>query len=221
MQRNKKIIISLVISLILVIAINGIFTYKSNSQYIDIPVFKTNVVKGSSISKDDITTMQVKQKLEYEELLNNVISTEEMPEYVLNRDVIRGEIVSKNVVIKKEENLENTEEYKYVAIPVSSSSNITCNKLKLGDKVVVYFTAKLKDVNRVIKDKSKIYSNNTSDGLVTCKLFENAEFISGHTSTGEEADNTVITDVLIRLDNEDAMTAINLKQLGTFDIVLD
>jgi len=140
---------------------------------------------------------------------------------ILMKDVSKGELVTESQFITKDEIIESAENYSYISIPITDLSYPTCNKLKQGDKVTIYYTAKSKDVTNAIKNKKRLYSNTNSDGMVTCLLFEAAEVISVHDSTGKATNETVITDVLVRLEKEQVMLVANLKSQGTFDIVLN
>ena len=106
-------------------------------------------------------------------------------------------------------------------MPINNSSYPTCTKLKKGDRVAVYYTAKTKDISNAIKDKKRLYSTNDGTGLVTCLLFESVEVISTHDSTGKETKDSIVTDILVRLNKEDAFLVANLKSQGVFDIVLN
>ena len=87
--------------------------------------------------------------------------------------------------------------------------------------MAVYYTAKTKDVSNAIRDKQRLYSTNDSTGLVTCLLFETVEVISTHDRTGKETKDSIVTDILVRLNKEEAILVANLKSQGTFDIVLN
>jgi len=220
MDKTKKIIISLSISLVLLMIINYIVISYTNSNYIEVPVFKQDILKGKQVGIQDIAYIKVKKTKENEVLLQNV-SKGNFQNRVLIQDVIKGEIVTEGIFIYQEDVLESDINYKYISIPISALSYPTCNKLKRGDKVTVYYTAKNKDVSSAIKDKQRLYSNTEKEGLVTCLLFETVEVISIHDSTGKETKENLVTDILVRLNKEDAMLIANLKSQGVFDIVLN
>jgi len=220
MDKTKKIIISLSISLVLLMIINYIVISYTNSNYIEVPVFKQDILKGKQVGIQDIAYIKVKKTKENEVLLQNV-SKGNFQNRVLIQDVIKGEIVTEGIFIYQEDVLESDINYKYISIPISDLSYPTCNKLKRGDKVTVYYTAKNKDVSSAIKDKQRLYSNTEKEGLVTCLLFETVEVISIHDSTGKETKENLVTDILVRLNKEDAMLIANLKSQGVFDIVLN
>jgi len=222
MDKTKKIIISLSISLVVLLVLNYFMISSTNSKYIEVSVFKQAMLKGKKIVAKDLTTIQIKKTKENEALLQRVNANEnDVVGKVLNVDVEQGELVMNTKVIAGNELLERDVNYNYISIPINNLSYPTCTNLKKGDKVAVYYTAKTKDVSNAIKDKQRLYSTGESSGLVTCLLFETVEVISIHDSTGKETKDSIVTDILVRLNKEDAILVANLKSQGTFDIVLN
>lgn len=220
MDKTKKIIISLAISLVIVVVLNYVVITNVNSNYIEIPVFKEDMLKGKRVEWEDIITIQVKRTKENEAMLQeSPISS--LIGKTLGQDVYKGDFVRGDNFIDNSEIYEEATNYQYISIPINDLSYATCNKLKRGDKVAVYYTAKTKDVSNAIKDKKRLYSNTAIDGLVTCLLFETVEIISVHDNTGKETKENIVTDVLLRLQKEEAILVANLKSQGTFDIVLN
>ncbi len=222
MDKTKKIIISLSISLIVLLILNYFIISSTNSKYIEVPVFKESMLKGKKIQDKDLTTIQIKKSKENEVLLQSVNTNgNDAIGKILNVDVEQGELVMNSKVANENELLEKDVNYSYISIPISNLSYPTCSNLRKGDKVSVYYTAKTKDVSNAIKDKQRLYSTNEGAGLVTCLLFETVEVISVHDSTGKETKDSIVTDILVRLNKEDAILVANLKSQGTFDIVLN
>lgn len=222
MDKTKKIIISLSISLVVLLVLNYLMISSSNSKYIEVPVFKESMLKGNKIEAKDLTTIKIKKTMENEVLLQAAITSGTgIVGQVLNVDVEQGELVAKAKVVSENELLEKDINYSYISIPINNLSYPTCTNLKKGDKVAVYYTAKTKDVSNAIKDKQRLYSTNDATGLVTCLLFETVEVISTHDSTGKETKDSIVTDILVRLNKQDAILVANLKSQGTFDIVLN
>ena len=222
MDKTKKIIISLSISLVVLLVLNYFMISSTNSKYIEVSVFKQAMLKGKKIVAKDLTTIQIKKTKENEALLQRVNANEnDVVGKVLNVDVEQGELVMNTKVIAGNELLERDVNYNYISIPINNLSYPTCTNLKKGDKVAVYYTAKTKDVSNAIKDKQRLYSTGESSGLVTCLLFETVEVISIHDSTGKETKDSIVTDILVRLNKEDAILVANLKSQGTFDVVLN
>ena len=220
MDKTKKIIISLGVSLLIVIILNYITIASTNSDYIELPIYKSEKLKGSIVQDKDIIKLKVKKTKENEDLLKQSQQID-MKNKVLNVDVLKGQLVTEEQFVDEDKILESNQEFQYIAIPINNTSYPTCSSLKRGDKVTIYYTAKAKDITNAIKNKKKLYANNYQEGLVTCLLFEEAEVMSVHDSTGKQVQNTVVTDILIRLKKEDVMLVANLKSQGVFDIVLN
>ncbi len=220
MDKTKKIIISLSISLVVLLILNYIVISFTNSDYIETYVFKEAMLKGKQVKEQDITSIQVKKDNASEKLLQ-VVDLSQLEGKTLVKDVTKGELVTKDKFVATDELLKSDENYSYISIPITDLSYPTCNKLKQGDKVTIYYTAKSKDVTNAIKNKKRLYSNTATEGLVTCLLFDAAEVISVHDSTGKKTNETIITDILVRLEKEQAMLVANLKSQGTFDVVLN
>lgn len=222
MDKTKKIIISLSISLVVLLVLNYLMISSSNSKYIEVPVFKESMLKGKKIEAKDLTTIQIKKTKENEALLQSEnINVTDVIGKVLKEDVEQGELAMNTKVVDENELLEQNTSYSYISMPINNLSYPTCTKLSKGAKVAVYYTAKTKDVSNAIKDKQRLYSTNESTGLVTCLLFDAIEVISIHDSTGKETKDNIVTDILVRLNKEDAILVANLKSQGTFDIVLN
>lgn len=222
MDKTKKIIISLSISLVVLLVLNYFMISSSNGKYIEVPVFKQSMLKGKKIENKDLTNIQIKKTRENEVLLQTAMTSGTSAiGKILNVDVEQGELVTNTKIIAENELLEKDVNYSYISIPINNLSYPTCSNLKKGDKVAVYYTAKTKDVSNAIKDKQRLYSTNEATGLVTCLLFETVEVISIHDSTGKETKDSIVTDILVRLNKEDAILVANLKSQGAFDIVLN
>lgn len=222
MDKTKRIIISLSISLVVLLVLNYFMISSSNGKYIEVPVFKQSMLKGKKIENKDLTNIQIKKTRENEVLLQAAMTSgTSVIGKILNVDVEQGELVTNAKVVSENELLEKDINYSYISIPINNLSYPTCTNLKKGDIVAVYYTAKTKDVSNAIKDKQRLYSANEATGLVTCLLFETVEVISTHDSTGKETKDSIVTDILVRLNKEDAILVANLKSQGTFDIVLN
>lgn len=220
MDRTKKIIISLSLALIILVIVNYIMISYTNSKYIEIPVFKEDMLKGRAVTTKNITYIQVKNTAENKLLLKSAM-TDVFQNGVLTQDVSKGEWVVAEKLTLETDISELDKNFSYISIPISELSYPTCAKLNRGDKVDIYYTAKSKDISNAIKDKQRLYSNSEKEGLVTCLLFENIEVISVHDNTGKETKDNIVTDVLIRLNKQDAILVANLKSQGFFDIVLN
>lgn len=218
MEKTKRIIVSLLISLVVILTVNIITVNYAKEDYISVSIFNKGMFKGSKVQEKDISTIQVKKTNESAYLKQDVT---QFLGKTLMTDVEQGEIVFLNQFGNSEEILEKQEGYKYISIPITETSYPTCNKLRKGDKVSLYYTAKSKNISNAIKDKQRLYSNTEKDGFVTCLLFDSVEVISFHDSTGKETGGGITTSILLRLNTEDVLLIANLKEQGTFDVVLN
>lgn len=218
MEKTKRIIVSLLVSLVVMLVVNIIAVNYSKEDYISVSVFNKEMFKGSKVQENDISTIQVKRTSESTYLKQDIT---QIFGKTLMTDVEQGEIVFLSQFGEGEEILEKQEGYKYISIPITEISYPTCNKLRKGDKVSLYYTAKSKNISNAIKDKQRLYSSTEKDGFVTCLLFDSVEVISFHDSIGKETSGGITTSVLLRLNTEDVLLIANLKEQGTFDVVLN
>lgn len=220
MNRIKYILIASFISVVVLIAITYFINLKTNNKYVNVAVAGKELLQGDVISMENIIWAKV-DSLNLN--IDNYITQgdiNELKKYVLNNNVERGQVVSKKSLIKREQYLEKTEGLEYIAIPIKSTTEGVCYKLKKGDKISVYYTAKRKLVDEVLKDKKKIYSVATSETMVTCLLYENIEIIAMTNSIGQDVKETGITDIVVRLTSDQALELVNLKEQGTFTLSL-
>ena len=103
MKKTKKVIISLLFSLVIVLIIYFISNFKSNSEYTKIPVFKTNMLEGSVITNNDITYINVKKNSLSQEFKSTIVELEDSDKKSTSRNVYAGEFVIKTTI--KEDNL--------------------------------------------------------------------------------------------------------------------
>lgn len=218
MEKTKRIIISLLMSLVVIIVVNIITINYAKEDYIRVNVFNKELFKGSKVQEKDISTIQVKKTDESAYLKQDVT---QILGKTLITDVEQGEIVFLNQFTENGDILEKQEGYKYISIPITENSYPTSNKLRKGDKVSLYYTAKSKNISNAIKDKQRLYSSTEKDGFVTCLLLDNVEVISFHDNTGKETSGGIITSILLRLNADDVLLVANLKEQGTFDVVLN
>ena len=216
MKKTRKIIISLVVALIIVLVVSYIFSYKDSNDFLNVPVFKTNLLENTNVTNNDIKYIKVKKDSLSNDFISQIVDINSISLNTLNRNVYEGEFVLEYVFKYSINEIDDT--YEYVSIPISGDSIAVLKNTQFGDKVDVVYTAKLKDVSYAIKDKPRIYSNNKEEGYVTCILFENVDVYSKVDQAGNDNGN-VITNIIIKLSKEDAMLVSNLKGLGRMDIL--
>lgn len=218
MSRIKYIIISSAVALIVLLAITYFINLKANETFIEIAIANNDIKEGESLTDESIKWIKVDTSRINKD---NYITKENVKryyEYLLNSNINNGQVICKTNLIQKDEFLVDVEGMEYIALPIKSATEGVCYKLKKGDRITVYYTAKKKLVEGVLKDKKKIYSVGTSETLVTCLLYENLEIIAMSNNIGQDASGTMVTDIVVRLSQSEALELVNLKDQGTFTL---
>lgn len=208
MEKTKKILISFVISLCIVLIIQVVFDkfFKSDSQ--TIYVLNKDIYKGEKITMEDLQSVTVSSKLDMKDNFNIDYSNK-----VAKENLVKGQILSRENLNKKEELEEQDEKYEYVSIEIKSISQAVAYQLKKGDNINVYFTSR------------DIISENSSQSIVqntkTIKILENKKIIGLYDTSGNEIiDNDVYNAIVLRVTDEEAMKLSNIKEEGSFNISL-
>lgn len=221
MNKTKRIIIASLISLVVVSIFSYVIKTKENNSFVKVPIALKEIKIGEKINNTNTKWINVKKDIEINNIYKNLISVDELKKYVASKEVTRGQVINKSNLVLNEEYLANEKGYQYIALPISSSDNGVSYKIKKGDNITVYYTAKRRNVEAVLKEKLKMYSTENMDGMVTCKLYENIQVISVNNSIGQEVEDNTITDIVIRLSEQDAMLLANLKEQGTFTLAIN
>lgn len=229
MSKFKKIIISFAISVVLY----GLFSYIYN-MYIKEP-YQSIYVLNKDLAKNEVI------KEEYLEEIKT-ISFPNMKEYISKDEIIKekgnivtaystrfGQVLTKNIIARKDEELAKIEGYEYISLDIKSSGAAVSYKAKKGSIVNVYYTAKSKAVAEVLASKEKIYSSNNVDSDVTCRLLENIEIIEVYDTkmaSGSGAQNgsassiKTFDTIVVRVNAKDALIVSNLKEQGEFNLTM-
>lgn len=221
MKRIKYLIIASLAALIILLMITYLINSNENSEYINVAMVSEDINEGEELSHSNIKWIKIslpKSNLDNKYITESNISN--YNGYILNKSLVQDELVLKEFLVNKEEYLDKTEGLEYIALPIKSSTEGVCYKIKKGDMISVYYTAKRKLVDSVLNDKKKIYSVATSDTLVTCLLYENIEIMATTDNLGKDAEGTSITDIVVRLTQEQILELANLKEQGIFTISL-
>lgn len=208
MNKTKKILISFVISLCIVLVFQFVFNNLFKSDNETIYFLNKDVYKGEKITKEDLKNVIVSSKLDMKDSFNIDYTNK-----VAKENLSKGQVLSKNNIIEKEELEETNEKYEYISIEIKSISQAVAYQLKKGDSINVYFTSR------------DISSENTSQSIVqntkTIKVLENKKIIGLYDSSGNEViDNDVYNAIVLRVTTEEAMKLSNIKEEGNFNISL-
>lgn len=212
MNKNKRILISLLLALLLLIIFNIVYNKYSKSNNVEAYVLIEDVVKGEKIDKEKLKKVDIPKEISSLDIIEKIDNV-----YYARTGIKKGQILTKECILLSEENVQ--ENLEIVAIPITTSDDAVGYKIKKGNVVNIYFTGKTKQVTGVLNsEKQLVYSSEDLEGIVTTKLYENIEVANVYDSVG--SNNALFTQILIMVDKEDAVKLINLKQLGTFTLTL-
>lgn len=219
MTNVKKILISAVITLVILLLSIGVLELVSNKDIVEIPIVTKDINEGDEISQN-ISYIEIKLKTVEKDILTNIVKKEEIVNMVASKNISKGEILVKNKLISKENYLIKTENLEYVSLPVKNATEGVAYRIKSGDKINVYYTAKRKLVESILKNKVKVYSTNKEDTMVTCLLYQNIEVVALTNNLGIEVADGTATNILVRITSEEILEFANLKEQGIFTYTL-
>lgn len=212
MSKNKRILISLCISLILLIIFNVIYSKIKTRKEIKAYIVTKNIATGENINSDNTSCVSI--------MLDNA-----NPSIISNLDLNKfakvplnvGQILTLDLI--ENEGILNDGQYENISLPITSADDATSYKIKKGSKVNIYYTAKYSNVSEALESGQKlVYSSKSLEGVVTTKLYENIEVVSLTDGTGQESN--MYSQIQIRVDKGDIARLVCLKQFGTFTLTL-
>lgn len=208
MRNTKKLIISFVISLCIVLIFQVIFNNLCKSDNKTIYVLNKDIYKGEKITKEDLKNITVSGNLD----MNACFNVDYLNK-VANENLVKGQVLNSSHVIKKEDLDKQEEKYEYVSIETKNISESMAYQLKKGDNINVYFTSR------------DITGENSSQSIVqntkTIKVLENKMIIGLYDSSGKEVvDQDVYNAIVLRVTDKEAVSISNIKEEGSFNISL-
>ncbi len=214
MSRVKKILISAAISLGILLIATYIVNFNQNKNVVKIPVVLTDIKEGMDLDK--IEYLKIKISGIDKKIFGDIPNKQDIKNGVANKTLNVGEILLKSKIVSKEEYLAKVQDTEIISLPIKGATEGVSYKLKKEDKINVYYTAKKKAVDGILKTKIKVYSTNKEETMVTCLLLQNLEVISLTNNMGVETTDGTATNILVRLSSEDVLMVANLKEQGVF-----
>lgn len=218
MNKKKQIIIAIAAALIIVIFFNVIYEKKFKTQYISVYMLNKDVMEKEKIRMEDLV------KVNIEKNDNSYIDDFNIKNYIDKKiyksNLSKGQILLKDTL--KEETKEELESEKIkITIPIKDSSYANSYKLRRGDKVNLYYSARLNQVNNILKDFEKNISSSSIDSFVTSLILKDKTIKAIYDENGQEVTNyTKFKEIVFEVDEKLANIITNLKIQGEFDICL-
>ena len=223
MRRLKRILVSLVISLILIVIGTLIYNSYINSNFVAAYILKEDATKGAKLDKANIMCVQIKLDKKNSQSIMSYATLEEINNMYSSSNIKAGDII-KLSDLSIEPGILEEDGFEYIAIPFENPEDIMGHfNISKGSKVNLYFTSKVSDASNVLttlKDKTKIYSTDGKDAVVTANLYSSIEVIEALDMDGQKAINTKISQLVFKIPKNDAVLLTNLKVYSTFSITL-
>lgn len=212
MTKNKRILLSLCISLVLLLIFNLVYLKLKKEEELSVLIVTKDIATGEKITADNTKSVVLKAH----SIAGNYVS--ELNDKSFSNCILKaGQVLTEDLVVSSASG-ENGE-YENITLPVTNADDAASYKLKKGQNVNIYYTAKYSDVSEALTGMTNAeYSSNAQDCAVTVKLYENTEVISLTDSVG--AEGTLYTQIQIRVKKEDVAKLVCLKQFGTFTLTM-
>jgi len=117
LKNTKKLVISFVISLCLVLIFEFVLNSYFKSDNETIYVLRDDIYKGERITKDSLKSITVSSKLDMKSSFNV-----DYVDKVAKENLPKGKVISNSDVINKEDCKETEDKYEYVSIEVKDLS---------------------------------------------------------------------------------------------------
>ena len=210
MKDTKKILISLIASLLIVLIVQVLWNnlVKEDKQ---VYLVKKDIYKGERITDDAVVKIKVKQSSNLKSSYNLDIKDK-----LASVNMQQGKLLTQEDLMDYSVRDNVEEEYEYITIELKNIADSLAYQLKKGDNINVYYTSKDKDINSKIGDKTYI---DGLDSTSTVRIFENIKVIGLYNSSGTEIINDgQYSAIMLRVKKEDAILISNIKAYGTFNI---
>jgi len=208
LNSTKKLIISFVISLVLVLIIQFVCNSFAYNKEQAIYVLNKDIYKGEKLTEEDFEIINVTRSRNINDSYNV-----DIVDKVAKENLSEGKILQNSDLenIKDFQNIE--EKYEYVSIEVKDISDGVAYQLNKGQNINVYFTARDISVNENVQS----IVQNTK----TIKVLEDKKIIGLYDTSGNEVEKgNVYNAIILRVSTEEAMALSNIKDEGNFNISL-
>lgn len=208
MKSTKKLVISFVLSLAIVLIIQFIWNGFFNNNEQSIYVLNKDIYKGEKIAEEDLKIIKVTKNNSIENNYNV-----DIVDKVAKENLSEGKILKRDDLESTKDFQDTEEKYEYVSIEVKGISDGVAYQLNKGQTINVYFTAR------------DISNNENAQSIVqdtkTIKVLENKKIIGLYDTSGNEIQKgDVYNAIVLRVSAEEAMTLSNIKGEGNFNISL-
>lgn len=219
MTRSKRIILACIVSLVLLIVFNVIYQKYINNNMVEAYISVVDITKGEQIGTHNVKKVKLSLESDMTEMQKNA-SNIDVQNFYINCNIGVGQIILKSMILDETVYLEKREDMEYIAIPIDNATDAMAYQIKRGDIVDIYYSGKSKLVDSVVKSMkvTKVYSTDSSEAMVSCRIFEKINIVGVYNDTANSLNSTqsTYTQVIVQVSREVALCIANLKLQGTF-----
>lgn len=223
MKKLKRILVSLILALIILMLISILYKTVINSNLTTAYMVLVDAEKGMKIGKDNILKVQLAVNKKDMASVTEYATLEQITSMYTTCKMSRGDFIQLED-LSIEQGLVEEEHYEYIAIPFEEAEDtLAYYNISKGSVVNLYFTAKTEDINNVLtilSDKNKLYSSTGKNGIVTVNLYNNIQVIETLDANGQRVRSGKISQIIFKIPKEDSVLIANLKANGTFSLTL-
>lgn len=229
MNNMKKIIIALGITVLLYGLVGYIYNTYIKEPYQSVYVLNRDLAKNEDIKEEYLREIKTVRFSNNKEYISKTELLKGKGNIVAAYSIRAGQILTNDVIARKEDKLDSKDGWEYISLDIKGASTGVSYQVKKGSVVNIYYTARAKTVEGILGAKEKIYSSNSIESNITCKLLDNVEIVGIYNSKGignikspnEGSDSeTTFDTVVISVNTKDALLISNLKQQGEFNLTM-
>lgn len=219
MKKTKKIIISIILTLILygLLSVVEKRILESKANINEMYVISQNIPKGEKLTDKYYKKIKILANKKIENKVN--VSTPKYAAY----DLKKGQILYNEMIIPKEKLLKATNNKEIISIPLKFSYDSVSYKVSKDSIVNIYFTTRAKFLEGINHNK-EILSNENQNGFITLSFLKDVKVIDVVDREGfnkKEEEKFLPETILIEVTSDDAKLIKNLKNIGEFSLTME
>lgn len=227
MMSYRRNLIILIFSILVYFILN--FCYKFfflDSNIKQITILKKDALRGEEITADHIDKISVSNV----NLINeySILDLNNINGKVLKCKLSKGQILSEDMFVKREEYISSNNEKETISIKISNSDDIASFQVFKGSYINIYYTGKSTQLQNILNqvEAESISSSSQIEGYTTIKLLNEIEVVNVFDKYGNNLDikksikndSSIIDTIMLEVDKTKAMSINNLKKYGEFSV---
>ncbi len=212
MVKISKAIVITLLTIIIYFTITIISDHILYTQNNSIYILNRDVTRGQTITDDMIDTVKLvksKNNLKY-------CNKDEIINMIVNDNYYKGQAITSDILITKEEYKENTNEKEIICIDLDGSDILALNEVNNNGIINIYYTCSRSEISNLNLDKMLSKNFYVDDKYITFKLIEKIQIKKVINKYDDSMNNILSKSILLEVDPELAIKIKNIKNYGTF-----